>query len=45
MADYFIWSLFRIFCFVCFVALRPKSSAMLMAGRSVHINTLFPEQT
>ena len=24
-----------------FVALRPKSTAMVMAGRSVHLNTLF----
>ena len=30
--------------FVCFVALRPKSTAMVMAGGSVHLNTLFPEQ-
>ena len=30
------------FFFVCFVALRPKSTAMVMAGRSVH--TLFPGQ-
>ena len=31
------------FCkqFVCFVALRPKSTAMVMAGRSVHLTTLF----
>ena len=27
--------------FVCFVALRPKSTAMVMAGRSVHQTTLF----
>ena len=25
--------------FVCFVALRPKSTAMIMAGRSVHLTT------
>ena len=25
--------------FVCFVALRPKSTAMVMAGRSVHLTT------
>ena len=31
-------------CFVCFVALRPKSTAMVMAGRSVHLTTLFPGQ-
>ena len=27
-------------CFVCFVALRPKSTAMDIAGRSVHLTTL-----
>ena len=36
---YIIFSLF-----VCFVALRPKSTAMVMVGRSVHITTLFPGQ-
>ena len=30
--------------FVCFVALRPKSTAMVMAGWSVHLTTLFPVQ-
>ena len=30
--------------FVCFVALRPKSTAMVIAGRSVYLNTLFPGQ-
>ena len=30
--------------FVCFVALRPKATAMVMAGRSVHLTTLFPGQ-
>ena len=30
--------------FVYFVALRPKSTAMVMAGRSVQLNTLFPGQ-
>ena len=29
---------------VCFLALRPKSTAMVMAGRSVHLTTLFPGQ-
>ena len=29
---------------VGFVALRPKSTAMVIAGRSVHLTTLFPEQ-
>ena len=27
--------------FVCFVALLPKSTAMVMGGRSVHLTTLF----
>ena len=31
-------------CFVCFVALRPKSTAMVIAGQSVHLTTLFPGQ-
>ena len=31
-------------CLCCFVALRPKSSAMVIAGRSVHLTTLFPGQ-
>ena len=30
--------------FVYLVALRPKSTAMVMAGRSVHLTTLFPGQ-
>ena len=30
-----------IYVFVCFVALHPKSTAIVMAGRSVHLNTLF----
>ena len=30
--------------FVCFVALRPKSTAMVIAGRSVHLTTPFPWQ-
>ena len=29
---------------VCNVALRPKSTAMVIAGRSVHLTTLFPGQ-
>ena len=37
-----------LFClFVClfvFVALRPMSTAMVIAGRSVHLTTLFPGQ-
>ena len=31
-------------CFVCFVALRPKSTAMVIAGQSVHLTTLSPGQ-
>ena len=30
--------------YVCFVALRPKSTAVIMAGWSVHLTTLFPGQ-
>ena len=30
--------------FVCFVALRPKSTAMVMAGQLVHLTTFFPGQ-
>ena len=30
--------------FFCFVALHPKSTAMVIAGRSVHLTTLFPGQ-
>ena len=30
--------------FVCFFALRPKSTAMVIAGQSVHLTTLFPGQ-
>ena len=37
-------SMVPLFCFVCFVALRPKSTAMVIAGRSVHLTTLFPGQ-
>ena len=29
---------------VCFIALHPKSTAMVMVGRSVHLTTLFPGQ-
>ena len=29
------------YCFVCFVALRPKSTAMVIAGLSFHLTTLF----
>ena len=37
------WTL-GIILFICFVALCPKSTAMVMAGRSVHLTTLFSGQ-
>ena len=40
----FIRLIISFVCFVCFVALRPKSTAMVIAGRSVHLTTLFPGQ-
>ena len=33
-----------LFLFLCFVALRPKSTDMVMAGQSVQLTTLFPGQ-
>ena len=33
-----------LFWLVGFVALRPKSTAMVIAGQSVHLTTLFPGQ-
>ena len=39
------WNLTPVFILlVGFVALRPKSRAMVIAGRSVHLITLFPGQ-
>ena len=35
---------FRVVGFVCFVALYPKSTAMVMAGRSFHLTKLFSGQ-
>ena len=32
------------FCLFVFVALRPMSTVMVIAGRSVHFTTLFPGQ-
>ena len=32
------------FCLFVFVALRPMSTAMVIAGRSVYLTTLFPGQ-
>ena len=37
----FVQLILFVCLFVCFVALRPKSKAMVMAGRSVHLTTLF----
>ena len=34
----------QIIWLVGFVALRPRSTAMVIAGRSVHLTTLFPGQ-
>ena len=34
----------QMYWLVGFVALRPKSTAMVIAGRSVHLTTLFPGQ-
>ena len=41
----YIWPyLVAVHEYVCFVALRPKSTAMVIAGWSVHLTTLFPGQ-
>ena len=42
--DAHAFSVFCSFCLFCFVALRPKSTAMIMAGWSVHLTTLSPGQ-
>ena len=34
----------KIFCLFVFVALSPMPTAMVIAGRSVHLTTLFPGQ-
>ena len=41
---YFHFSCQLFVCLFVFVALRPKSTAMVIAGRSVHLTTLFPGQ-
>ena len=43
VADWFLFIHAWFFLFV-FVALRPMSTAMVIAGRSVHLTTLFPGQ-
>ena len=35
---------FQVVLFVCFVALRPRSTAMVTTGWSVHLTTIFPGQ-
>ena len=40
----YIFGCYCLFVFVCFVALHPKSTAMVIAGQSVHLTTLFPGQ-
>ena len=40
----FVFVCLFVCLFVCFLALRPKSTAMVMAGGSVHLTTLFPRQ-
>ena len=37
-------SMFVFVCLFVFVALRPKSTAMVIVGLSVHLTTLFPGQ-
>ena len=44
LQDKFNIEIFLFCLFVCFVALRTKSTAMVIAGRSVHLTTLFPGQ-
>ena len=34
----------KAYVFVCFIALLPMSTAMVMAGRSINLTTLFPGQ-
>ena len=41
---YLLTCTFVCILFVCIVALRPKSTAMVIAGRSVHLTTPFPGQ-
>ena len=39
-----IYFAFCLFCLFVFVVLRPMSTAMVIAGRAVHLTTLFPGQ-
>ena len=45
MLDFIYNMMFKSFCNFCYVTLRPKSTAIVMAGQSVHLTTLFPGQT
>ena len=40
----FLYPHFASWFLFVFVALRPMSTAMVIAGRSVHLTTLFPGQ-
>ena len=40
----YTWRSVRLFCLFVFVPLRPMSTAMVIAGRSVNLTTLFPGQ-
>ena len=51
ISNFAIWSITQLLVYtsylgwlVGFVALRPKSTAMVIAGPSVHLTTLFPGQ-
>ena len=37
----YVPNIWKVCLFVCLFALRPKSTAMVIAGRSVHLTTLF----
>ena len=42
--SFFSYTKYFIVCLFVFVALRPMSTAMVIAGQSVHLTTLFPGQ-
>ena len=44
MENYMYWLYHVSVCLFVFVALHPMSTAMVIAGRSVHLTTLFPGQ-
>ena len=41
---FYYWGNEQSYVLFDFVALRPMSTAMVIAGRSVHLSTLFPGQ-